>query len=64
MNKEKSRRHFLTVATLTAGGALLAAPPGATAAKTVTAKPPTTAPARGYQKTEHVRRYYQLARQL
>ena len=57
-----SRRRFLQTAAMVAGGAALAAPASAVAAQPAATAKSTAS--RGYQKSAHVRRYYQLARDV
>lgn len=60
-NDAPSRRQFLQTAAVVAGGAALAVPAGKAAAPQPAVSKPA---ARGYRKTAHISRYYQLAREL
>ena len=57
---KKSRRDFLKVAGITGGAAGVAAV--ALASKSVTAAVPKSGKSSGYRETEHVKKYYELAR--
>ena len=57
---KKSRRDFLKVAGITGGAVGVAAV--ALASKSATAAAPESGKTSGYRETEHVKKYYELAR--